>query len=319
MSVFQSTVTFRELRGIENMYFPTFYRKLLEEWLNLQDRNPEHDMSNSAQVFWNNDKIRYRNNVLFCTRWIDHGLVLVSDIVSATGHIKFGELVDVLGDSTLTQFELNSVQNATRYNLEMQQICTDKEFTVYLRQMPLRSLSSKTVRKILTNENSNIVQNVWSQKYGVVASSKEAWGLAKKVCSETRIICLQWKILHNIYGTQIILNKMGKADSPNCSTCMVPDTVEHFFFHCKLVQDLWEEVKKQLQLILNMSVKLAEQDVILGLLDREMIQQEPIYRQVNQIILIAKLCISKYKYGTHPNLLAIFDNETCLRQIESKP
>ena len=313
ISVFQSNVMFKELRGVGTSFFPTFYKRLLAEWLNIKDRNPEHDITNSAQMFWNNDGIRYKNNVLFCQRWVDHGLVLVSDIVSSTGFIMSDVLIEHLGDTAITQFEMNIVNNASGYNSEPHTICTNKDFTVYLMQKPLHNLSSKTVRTFLAKQSSNELQTCWSRKYGAIALSKEVWLLAKTVCSETRLICLQWKILHNIYGTNVILNKMGKADSANCLTCKELDTLEHFFFHCKTTKDIWAEVEMQIHTLINKRVKLAEQDVMLGLLDRDLLSNEDEYRQVNLLIIIAKLCISKFKYGKHPNITLLFANDVRLR------
>jgi hypothetical protein len=39
------------------------------------------------------------------------------------------------------------------------------------------------------------------------------------------------------------------------------------------------------------------------------------YRKVNKLLLLAKKCISMYKYGTHNNLIALFEAEKSWRKM----
>ena len=36
---------------------------------------------------------------------------------------------------------------------------------------------------------------------------------------------------------------------------------------------------------------------------------------INKLIIIAKLCVSKFKYGNHPNLILLFLQELRLRNV----
>ena len=36
---------------------------------------------------------------------------------------------------------------------------------------------------------------------------------------------------------------------------------------------------------------------------------------IHNVIAVAKLCIGKFRYGNHPNLLFLFNQELALRQI----
>ena len=59
------------------------------------------------------------------------------------------------------------------------------------------------------------------------------WNLAQKGAKEIPLLVLRWKILHNIYPTNILLNKMGISENRNCKfgTDEI-DYIEYFFWSC---------------------------------------------------------------------------------------
>ena len=143
----------------------------------------------------------------------------------------------------------------------------------------------------------------WVKRFGDVAAKEVTWLVAKKCTKETRLIMLQWKILHNIYPTRILLKKMKKVNDELCIECNMVEDIEHFFFNCKGVEKLWKQVYLDL---IDKSV-LTVQDCILGRTDGTYCNHD------NLLILIAKMCISKYRYGDYSNLLLLYDIEKNLR------
>ena len=74
---------------------------------------------------------------------------------------------------------------------------------------------------------------------------KEHWTLASKCTSKTRWRLLQWKILHNIYPTSILLNKMGISNNKNYAFgCNQTDYLDFFFFTCKKISTIWNTWRK---------------------------------------------------------------------------
>ena len=64
------------------------------------------------------------------------------------------------------------------------------------------------------------------------------------------------------------------------------------------------------------NVLLNEQNVIFGITEKEangLIKSD--LKTVNHILLIAKMCISKYRYGNPINLVAMIEQEMSLRNI----
>ena len=93
---------------------------------------------------------------------------------------------------------------------------------------------------------------------------KKHWTLASKCTSETRLRLLQWKILHNIYPSSILLNKMGISNSKNCAFgCNQTDYPDFFsfFFSCKKYQLYVEErVYRKFEI----KLKLTVNDLLFG-------------------------------------------------------
>ena len=64
---------------------------------------------------------------------------------------------------------------------------------------------------------------------------------------------------------------------------------------------------------LKKAISLSETDVLFGVHTTNIINENNIL--IHHVIAIAKLCISKFRYGKHPNLLFLFENELNIRHI----
>ena len=75
--------------------------------------------------------------------------------------------------------------------------------------------------------------NLWKKRFDTEIDNRY-WKAAFNANQETRLKVLQWKILHNIHPTSILLHKMGIANSETCNACHSGemDYIEHFFFTC---------------------------------------------------------------------------------------
>ena len=63
---------------------------------------------------------------------------------------------------------------------------------------------------------------------------------------------LQYKILMRYVATNYLLYKMKKVLSQTCSFCMLePETIEHLFFDCILVKNIWFKVFNEFNYITN--------------------------------------------------------------------
>ena len=92
------------------------------------------------------------------------------------------------------------------------------------------------------------------------------------------------------------------------------DYIEHFFCECPVVQELWKFLEKTIYQETNIKRKLSTTDKLFGVSNSHLSKFE--YKYINQVILIAKMCISIAK-NTESALpiQTIFEREINLRQV----
>ena len=85
-----------------------------------------------------------------------------------------------------------------------------------------------------------------------------------------------------------------------------------FFYYCAKCVPLWRHVECELSFLLERRVNLDVKRVLFGILDLEGFHSKEIH-VINLCILVAKMCISKYKYGKPYSMTLMFDTEMKLR------
>ena len=110
------------------------------------------------------------------------------------------------------------------------------------------------------------------------------------------------------------MNKIGIAVSNKCTYCEDKiDYIEHFFVECPKISSLWTFIEEKIYSELKTKLKLSVGDILLGCTPKERMLTRDM-RYINFLIIISKLCISKYKYGTPINIILSFENELRLRK-----
>ena len=170
------------------------------------------------------------------------------------------------------------------------------------------------IRQLLVKDRVSVpcCVNCWKRKFPEIDINKDTFIRACLATKETRLRVLQWKIIHNIYPTNIVLYKMGVSNSSNCS-CGERDYIEHFFCTCAKTMPLWEAVK------LKISTKFGIHLDLTALHKMFVVSEEllPKYmvKDINNLIVVAKMCISKFVYGDYGNLVNLLENELKIRKI----
>lgn len=100
--------------------------------------------------------------------------------------------------------------------------------------------------------------------------------------------------------------------SNKCEYCGNIDYLEHFFWSCIMLKSFWHNVCQTISAVVGKQIHLKENDVIFGYDIKKQNSQEN--KNINYIILIAKMSISKYKYGDKYDLSFVFEHELALRK-----
>eukprot|EP00916_Digyalum_oweni_P026945 GHVL01044226.1.p1 GENE.GHVL01044226.1~~GHVL01044226.1.p1 ORF type:complete len:160 (+),score=26.57 GHVL01044226.1:420-899(+) len=156
----------------------------------------------------------------------------VSDVCENGRFASYEEVCERTGYTANRLLEYNVVQTAVHLLLRNVDI-NDVNFSVC--DIPTfcgkKVKSVKEIRKILVGKQYSppCSEGFWRRKLGFEIDEKN-WNLAATVTSEVRLRVLHWKILQNIYPTNILLCKMKVKADKNCTYCEDElDVLEHFF------------------------------------------------------------------------------------------
>ena len=139
------------------------------------------------------------------------------------------------------------------------------------------------------------------------------FSLPFKITLNTKLREFQYKVLHRICYTNIMLFKFGLAVSLLCYFCNKElETLEHFFFYCSKVSTFWNELNILLKSKELISKNFHIQDILFGLFSADNVDDNIL---VNYIIL--RDLIFRSKLSQTPTI-ALFKARTdlaCLRDL----
>ena len=296
-----------------------FWRSVVKGWLDFDKRSimedPESENDTRKQPLFNNTQVRYQSKPLFNKKWIKAGLIFMSHIVSGNTWRSIQEIRDEIGDHAGFQFDYWAVTNAvkrewddtvikpTNVTIEgegnIESNISDMAVTIF-------KLNNKEIRNVIIKSKNSI--GFWKRKFGI--DIERYLGNAIRACKETRLRLLHFKILHNIYPTNILLRKMKIKNTDMCEFCNTHDFIEHFFFHCKRLENFGKEIEQYIMVMTGTKIKINERNALFGILATEHhILRDRTINDINMILLVAKMCISKVKYGKARSLATVFEVE----------
>ena len=309
---FKASVTIKHFVGVDHIS-SSFWKKAFIAWLDNKNKlsvyDNEHFKRCRENCLWNNEHIKYRGKSLYFKDWVQAGINYVGDF-KPFGVLSYRDIVNQVGNKGSRIFEYNALCTAiwsfSARNLPVnvnQTTCFNFDRLPTAKNIRLQLVDS------LSSEPCSI--NFWQRKYNITLSPNH-WTVSINSTKEQRLRLLQWKILSNIYPTNILLQKMGVRDSNLCQTCRVIDYIEHFFFTCRRIKPVWEACQNYIYTISNERILIRETDALFGYKVNSV--NSSLIRFINHMILITKLVISKYRYGRPIDLLVLFQREVDMRR-----
>ena len=81
-----------------------------------------------------------------------------------------------------------------------------------------------------------------------------------------------------------------------CEFCNKHDFVEHFFFHCKRLENFRKEIEQYLMVMTGIQITLNERNALFGILGTEHHNLKVrTINDINMILLVAEMCVGKVK------------------------
>ena len=276
-----------------------------------------------SQPIFLNSKIRYKEKSLYIKQFIKENIRFVVDLINNKQLRQLNDIEEIIDTYPGIVFDFNAIQNALCKSwksilneITIQDINDVKSRTLTIPDNVsyIFNKNNKEIRDIINDSKKSIpcCENFWRRKFDIDISLY--YDIAFKSTSETRLRMLHFKIIHNIYPTGIMLQKMKIKENNICDTCQVIDYVEHFFVHCKLLNGFWSYVKNKILSETNISANLSEEKILFGFSRSDFNNiSKKCLRYINHVILIGKMSVSKFKYGKYKNIYMIFDHELHLR------
>ena len=309
-NVFKSHTTAEDFRG-GYLIISSFWRTVLMRWLKYSKLSSTARPFSNFDPICNNSNITLNNNTLFLPSSIDRGAVTVNDVMRDNRLITLIEYRDKFGEYPRCILDYYAISNALRE--VSRHINFNGNANFYFGDHSIDKLERKSFYNIIRQQGEPLCISRWKRQYNVDIT-KIHWTIVHDI-KETKLRALIFKVLHNIYPTNILLFKMKLAESQNCKLCGEMDFIEHFFFNCAKVKPLWIEIGRDISVALGVIYKIVEKDVILGVQDIEGLSKKDL-KQINLWIAIGKLVVSKFRYGKTRNIIEIYETECRLRKLK---
>lgn len=311
-AAFKSNLSSKNFKGLK-LIPSTFWKSVLVKWLDhgstvCTDIRP---ISQYDPIFNNNNiKTSYRQETLFLPSCIRQGILLIKDVMVNDRLMNLAQFKRKYGDYPRSTLDYFMILNTVGIICRQSDISTDE--SLYFGNTLIGSIGRKNFYKIIRKKGTPLCVGIWNRKFNITVD-RDHWEALHEL-KESKLKALVWKIIHNVYPTNILLFKMRMVASQNCKYCDEVDFVEHFFFNCKKVKPLWDKISRDIHTNLGVSLMLNEKIVLLGVTRRDGLNTE-LRKEINILLAIGKMVISKFRYGNCHNLGLTFDAECQIRNI----
>lgn len=314
----------KQLENVKNQFWETVLTTYLKE-KSLTDIE-KVDVSNVLnQTLFNNNLIQHKGSVLFHAEWVKKGLEKVHNIVSLTER-RFLTLHEVQNIITTNKanvfFEYWAVINALPHiwKVWVRECSLEIQEENSLDRLIIFNTKLKNIKAMLKNKK-DITQvppyacYYWKRLFDTEIN-EDVWTMSRKATKEVRLLELQWKIVHRIYPTNIILEKMKIVKNNKCSYCPNEvDFLEHFYYECQIIKNFWNYVSTTLSMIFEKKIMCTIQDVLFGFQHNSIGLKEK--QHINHVLLVGKMCISIVKKTNQVKaLIPHFEFHLRLRKLD---
>ena len=274
------------------------------------------------EPIFNNKSIHLKGKPIFYPNWVKAKIIYMNDLFEKGNPLSFdyiknkippypGLLIDYVAlIKEIPKDWINLLRNSLVNNETPSHLIAISNLDTSLQDL---SISNKKLRHSIVSMSNTVIcgRNFWKNKLGFDISG--LYGMAKNATCESRLRLLHFKILHNIYPSNILLNRMGISQSELCDHCGAKDVIEHMFIYCKLLNGFWDRVFNEIFLYTSCKFEKSDSNILFGLKYCQNISNSDT-NIANHILLVAKLCVSKVRYGEQKNINIVFDTEISVRK-----
>lgn len=238
---------------IANLSITRFYKEILR-LIQPHKQQPSDAKSVRKEVIWHNKCILIGGKPAFYSNSYVAGIRIISDLFGVNGRpLSLADINRKFPNHGLSFLEhyglINAIPDNWRIMMRSGGVCqllTDRddiELKVGDGFVALKDMRVKTLSSMLTP---TVVPSAW-RRWEAEGFRDVGWKKACKLpyeCSfSTKLQTTQYRVLHRFIPTQKFLHHRRIVDTPQCASCGELDTLVHFLFKCRAVQELWINVK----------------------------------------------------------------------------
>lgn len=149
-------------------------------------------------------------------------------------------------------------------------------------------------------------QQKWDREFdNIELKWKLIYIIPAKCCNNTKLHWFQYRILHRILATNDFLYKCKIKQNNLCTFCKtLPETIEHLFWYCELVQAFWDKIEAWVTDNSNYSLIIHKHSAIFGITLNKVFN-----KPVNYMLMLTKYYIYKCRIHNKPLILKLWQLE----------
>lgn len=273
--------------------FNDFWKCVIKAWGELQNNHTTAPNDILAQPIWLNDKIKIDRKMVWRKSWMEKGIYFVNDLLNDNGIFMSG--IDLESNYSLWDvMTLNSLISAIPTEWKTAIKHSQKQLRIKNENLELLKETKKKISKIFYVKYIKSLTEVpakarkrWEESIETEISEEtlsQAFKTSHNTTRNTKLITLQYKLLHRITTTNSKLYKFKLLETELCSFCgETKETIIHLFYFCSQIRNLWIQLNDLIIAKLNVSI-LDTKTVFLGYC----LVTDPYNKTINLLILLLK-------------------------------
>uniref|UniRef100_A0A3P9JVJ3 Reverse transcriptase domain-containing protein n=1 Tax=Oryzias latipes TaxID=8090 RepID=A0A3P9JVJ3_ORYLA len=153
---------------------------------------------------------------------------------------------------------------------------------------------------------------------------EDDWQTALRLIKSTftcnRLRETQYRIIHRLHITPVILHKINRSLSPLCLKCNLErGTYFHCFWECRKISRFWNHISSVISEIFKLKIKKDPGVFLLGLPSRKLQIPTAHYKPLEKLLLIARKCILIQWIKESPPTVTLWYREVFNYSYQSRP
>ena len=255
---------------------PSYYSESIRNWKIISYHKSMENLESNC--IWYNTNIKIGGQSVYNRNLLSIGMWTISDLYDSNKNILPFNIWQSRGASNLDRFTwLGIVQIVKNKNNFWHSNIISSGILFKGKFISIHKVTVSQIKTLLTNVKyaklraddfkyklkahsiyGNIEEEIWQQLFWQCHS----------VPLDNNTKELQYKILMRYVNTNVLLYKMNKVSSNRCTFCMLePETIEHLFFHCFVVKNIWFNIFHDWGAKSNCLIQPSLKICVLGILD----------------------------------------------------